>query len=181
MSIIVNGASIPINGDYIVVNGVKVEKVIANGVVVWKKETKRYIWDGSTLYSGAGLSGFYKDGGKLVSLCKRSADEEDPIDKTVVITGIDLTGYSKLKVTSDTYNPLTFGASYVRYGVDSASQTFVDLGSYGEISLVSGTLDVAQYTGVHNLTFYQYARNDSSYEGSASWANLGITEILLEP
>lgn len=39
MSIIVNGASIPTNGDYIVVNGVKVEKVTANGVTVWEKET----------------------------------------------------------------------------------------------------------------------------------------------
>ncbi len=38
MSIIVNGASIPTNGDYIVVNGVKVEKVTANGVTVWEKQ-----------------------------------------------------------------------------------------------------------------------------------------------
>lgn len=181
MPIVVNGITIPTEGDYIIVNGIKIEKVIANGVVVWKKELKRYIWNGTTLYAGVGLSGFYKDGGKLMSLCERNADEEDPIEKTVVITGIDLTGYSKLTVISDIYNPLTYGASYVRYGVDSASQTFFDLGSYGEISRVSGMLDVTQYTGVHNLAFYQYARNDSGYEGSAARANLGITEILLEP
>lgn len=181
MAIIVNGITIPTNGDFINVNGNKIDEVVANGVIVWKKETKRYIWDGSTLYSGAGLSGLYKEGSKLVSLCERKAGEEDPLDKTVLITGIDLTGYSKLKVTSDTYNTLTYGASYVRYGVDNASQTFFDLGSYGDITLVSGTLDVAQYTGVHNLAFYQYVRNDSSYEGAASWANIGITEILLEP
>ncbi len=35
MSIIVNGTSIPANGDYIVVNGVKAEKVIVNGSTVW--------------------------------------------------------------------------------------------------------------------------------------------------
>lgn len=181
MSIIVNGASIPTNGDYIVVNGVRVEKVIANGVVVWKKETKRYIWDGTTLYPGVSLSGFSRNEGKLISLCERSTDDEDPIDKTVSIGGINLSGYGKLIVTSNIYNPLTFGAAYVRYGVDSASQTFFDLGSYGEITIVQGVLDISQYNGLHSLNFYQYARNDSSYGGSAARANLGITEILLEP
>lgn len=38
MSIIVNGTSIPANGDYIVVNGVKAEKVIVNGSTVWEKQ-----------------------------------------------------------------------------------------------------------------------------------------------
>ncbi len=40
MAIVVNGTSIPANGDFIVVNGVKVTKVIANGVTVWEKITK---------------------------------------------------------------------------------------------------------------------------------------------
>ncbi len=39
MAIIVNGTSIPTDGDYIIVNGVNITKVIANGVVVWEKET----------------------------------------------------------------------------------------------------------------------------------------------
>ncbi len=96
-------------------------------------------------------------------------------------TSLHDTAYKKLTVVSNTYNTLTYGASYVQYGVDNASQTFFDLGSYGENSSVSGVLDVSGYSGLHSLCFYQYARNDSSYEGSAAWANLGITEILLEP
>lgn len=39
MPIIVNGITLPDNGDYIVVNGTKVNKVVANGVTVWEKET----------------------------------------------------------------------------------------------------------------------------------------------
>ena len=39
MAIVVNGISIPTNGDFVVVNGVKVTKVVANGIVVWEKET----------------------------------------------------------------------------------------------------------------------------------------------
>lgn len=39
MPIIINGTTLPNNGDYIVVNGTKVNKVIANGVTVWEKET----------------------------------------------------------------------------------------------------------------------------------------------
>lgn len=38
MAIIVNNATIPTNGDFIVVNGVKATKVVANGVTVWEKE-----------------------------------------------------------------------------------------------------------------------------------------------
>lgn len=182
MAIVFNGVAIPTNGDDMVANEVKVTEVVANGITVWRKEVKRYIWDGATLYSGVGLSGFYRDGTKLMSLCTRNADENDEsVDKTVLITGIDLTGYSKLSVRSNTYNTLTWGASYVKYGIDSASQTFFDLGSYGDNTSVTGTLDVGGYSGAHSLVFYQYARNDSSYEGSSAWANLGITEILLEP
>lgn len=37
MAIVVNGVTIPTNGDFIVVNGVKVAKVVANGVTVWER------------------------------------------------------------------------------------------------------------------------------------------------
>lgn len=40
MAIIMNNATIPTNGDFIIVNGVKVTKVVANGVTVWEKTTK---------------------------------------------------------------------------------------------------------------------------------------------
>lgn len=39
MAIIVNGTPIPTNGDYIIANGIKVTKVVANGVTVWEKST----------------------------------------------------------------------------------------------------------------------------------------------
>ncbi len=39
MAIIVNGTPIPANGDYIIANGIKVTRVVANGVTVWEKST----------------------------------------------------------------------------------------------------------------------------------------------
>ena len=43
MAIIYNGTNIPTNGDYMVYNGVKLDKVIYNNVEVWKKETDKVI------------------------------------------------------------------------------------------------------------------------------------------
>lgn len=37
MAIIVNGVNIPTNGEYLTVNGVPIEKVVANDVVVWER------------------------------------------------------------------------------------------------------------------------------------------------
>ncbi len=37
MAIIVNGIPIPTNGDYIIANGIKITRVVANGITVWEK------------------------------------------------------------------------------------------------------------------------------------------------
>lgn len=40
MAIIVNGVNIPTNGEYLTVNDVAIDKVVANGVTVWEKITQ---------------------------------------------------------------------------------------------------------------------------------------------
>lgn len=56
MPIIVNGITLPNNGDYIVVNGTKVNKVVANGVTVWEK----VIIKNAPPFKSAGWTIFYK-------------------------------------------------------------------------------------------------------------------------
>lgn len=56
MSIIANGITLPTNGDYLQVNGVLVDRVIANGVTVWEKQKIEPFY---VIQNGALVSGNY--------------------------------------------------------------------------------------------------------------------------
>lgn len=43
MPIIANGVTIPTNGNFLIPNGTAIDTVVANGVTVWKKETRTVI------------------------------------------------------------------------------------------------------------------------------------------
>lgn len=52
MSIIVNGITIPTNGDYIFSNNANIDTVVANGITVWEKRKSVVLYDGRRFYDG---------------------------------------------------------------------------------------------------------------------------------
>ena len=168
----------------IVYNGNNVDTLIYNGVVVWTSEN--YLFSNGTLGSGISVSGASVSGNIIYAGVGSGADDEgntEADDLTVTISGLDLTNYSKLYIssTSELYN--NYGDAYCNVGIDSASTKFFTVASGTSNDGVEDTntivLDVSNYTGTHSLVFYLYAYSRSSYSGYHSVCRLGITEIKL--
>lgn len=150
---------------------------------VWKVAEKT-IWNGTSLASGIGLAGSWDGAGKLLSYCSAVGDEDggEEVAKQVSITGIDLTGYSTLTVTSTASTSCAFGTAYAKFGIDTADKIFFNLpqGTSNNIRTETGTIDVSGHSGVHSLVFYQYAHSDSTYYGHLSSADIDIKQIVLK-
>ena len=111
MSIIINGVEIPNTGN-IIYNGVDLDKVIYNGVVVWEKyvepidpPTKEIdyadpgFWTNFVQQGGSGSSGMMDRAGTF-GLYGRVSEQSDwftPYYRTKDL--IDCSGYSKLEIT----------------------------------------------------------------------------------
>lgn len=52
MSIIVNGVTIPVNGDFLFSNNANIDTVVANGVTVWEKRKSIVLYDHRAYYDG---------------------------------------------------------------------------------------------------------------------------------
>lgn len=52
MSIIVNGITIPVNGDFIFSNNTNIDTIVANGITVWEKRKSIVLYDGRKFYDG---------------------------------------------------------------------------------------------------------------------------------
>lgn len=136
------------------------------------------------------MSGASISGGKITAGVGSNAwsdweGDHDPEEEELVVTisGIDLTGYSKLYISSTAAYSNHYGDAYCNVGIDTPhTQRFFTVpngqGS-GVYTTTDITLDVSNYTGVHSLQFYLYAYSRSSYTGYHSSASLGITEIKL--
>ena len=147
--------------------------------------TTTYVFQNGSLGSGISVSGASISGNIIYAGVGSGADDEgnaEVDDLTVTISGIDLTNYNKLYIstTSELYNH--YGEAYCNVGIDNTNTRFFTVNSgtgTGEQFTNTITLDVSSYTGVHSLKFYLYARSDSSYSGYHSVCRLGITEIKL--
>ena len=163
----------------IVYNGNNVNTLIYNGVVVWTAEN--YLFSNGSLGSGISVSGASISGGKIFTHIGSGADDEgntEAVDRTVTISGLDLTNYSKLYISSTHDDKNAYGEAYCNVGIDSANTRFFTGNDVGTVTKTI-TLDVSGYTGVHSLKFYLYARSDSSYSGYHTNCQIGITEIKL--
>lgn len=170
----------------IVYNGNNVNTLIYNGVVVWTAEN--YLFNNGSLGSGISISGATISGGKITAGVGSSASsdwegdhEAEEAAIVVTISGLDLTNYSKLYISSTAYRVNAYGDAYCTVGIDTPhTYNFItDANGEGQNVNSTITIDVSGYTGVHSLQFYLYAYSHSSYTGYHSAVNLGITEIRL--
>ena len=175
------------NGDIILTIGVDGIQV-KDGMFNYMKEDEVYILNGSVLDSKVNQFGFSVTGNSLKSECHSAAKNENNASapsyatiKECRIENIDLTNYSKMTVTSTCGTSAAQGTTYVNFGIDEANNTFYQLNSntgYEERTTVR-TLDISEYTGVHNLVFYQYAHSTSAYWGWVCYADIGLVKIVL--
>lgn len=181
MAINVNGIEIPTNDYFIVVKNVNVEKVVANGVIVWERLGGKCIWDGVSLYPGVTLNKLDIVDGKLTHLLSYTFN--GMAYSKPAVEGIDLTGYSKLKGISIGVLFRTYKESgpMIRIGIDENYQV-IFTPPYGDDQTLNGfefELDVSEYVGLHKLTFYQVANHATDRSG-ITIANLELTKLWIE-
>lgn len=168
----------------IVYNGNNVNTLIYNGVVVWTAEN--YLFSNGSLGSGITVTNATISGGKITAGVGSSAStdwegehEAEEADIVVTISGLDLTNYSKLYISSTHEDYNAYGDAYCNVGIDNANTRFFTVNGCDGIVTRTITLDVSGYTGVHTLKFYLYAYSRSSYSGYHTNCQIGITEIKL--
>lgn len=176
-----------VNGNIILIIGVDGIQV-KDGAFNYIGNEELIILSGSVLSNYTSQFGFDITPRSLHSQCISRATTEGvaPTNATTCtckIENIDLTNYSKMTITSVCEYGNGFGDIYVNFGIDVADNVFysypyTEMVSYEERTTVK-TIDISSYTGIHSLVFYQYALSKSSYTGSYSVANLGLTSIIL--
>ena len=180
-SIVVKNA----DGDIILTidkNGIQVK----DGAFNYMSTEELIILSGSVLSNYTSQIGFTVTSKSLFSECVSYATVEGTVPaiavtRTCKIENIDLTNYNKITITSICETGNEYGTSYVNFGIDSASNEFYSYPNfthYEERTTIK-TLDVSEYTGIHSLVFYQYTKSDSSYSQVRSYANIGLTSIVL--
>lgn len=206
MSLIVDGITIP-TSETIWYNGVKLERIIFDGVEVWKKSGGPDVFKDGVLDEGISVSGFVLDGSIYRSGCTSRGGTDSGGQKsdwkTPYISGIDFTNFSQITVRSESVSSNQYGVSIVRWGIDlfedydSYREVFFEMSTkwltdnnipgYGGVigdrqgctRIFTRTLDISAYSGIHALCFYQYARSDSDYANYVSKCDLGITDIIM--
>lgn len=187
------------NGDGNIVvknaNGDIVCTIDTNGISVnsdfFKFSNKKAIIDGAALAGGVTYTTFVIQDRSYYSECKSSSVNgvapSSATIKTASIDGIDMTGYTKMKIISYALVGNNYGVSYANYGIDSVStskdatsQLFNIPSNTGNIYITyEKEIDISGYNGVHSLKFYQYAKSDSSADNLQSRADIGLTSIIL--
>ena len=131
MAIIVNGTTVPINGDFIVANGTNITKVVANGVTVWEQQKETVIASNvSTQFDRWG----------------------NALDMTY-----DLTGYSRFKfVMTISYidEPYRGPYDYLRIFVGSSVTEINIMEGGGKNNYdIDQTIDISYITGTQRIRF----------------------------
>lgn len=139
-----------------------------------------YIWNnGATSSYSNGWTGFTVD-----TTLNAEANPNNLEDASFNASSgdIDLTGFNYCTIVSTSIVSNHYGQVYVNVGFDSPSSSFYNLESmntgWGSQTFTI-TLDISSLSGNHQLKFYGYANNESSYSGYMSIASLGISQIYL--
>ena len=99
MSIIINGVNIPNNGDFIKYNGTNIEKVVCNGIEVWKKQ--KDITLTPTNHHGLTVTGLWA---RSYESYRGDLDGET---YSIEIENVDLTSYNKIRCNIEVTNSVT--------------------------------------------------------------------------
>ena len=149
--------------------------------IIWQAE--QYIYQSGALLSGVSLDGFSNTGSTLYRNIEADRyDDGNPVgwysEETgwAIISGIDMTDYSKMDINLTYDCAVGHGDAYFQYGIDSAS-TSVSGNSGGAVKTF--TLDISSLSGTHALQFYLYARNESSEPTWGASVTLNISSIRL--
>ena len=85
MPIIVNGITIPFNGDFIFSNNINIDTVVANGVIVWQKQKAYFAYQNGIINTDAGINN--------PTLCEKSVNEGWYFENPVIQVRFDALGF----------------------------------------------------------------------------------------